>query len=92
MSDGLDVELAGARLDEFLKDEAVQQAFTLMKQQAYTDFVAAQDDEERRMAQAKAKVLDTLEAALRAVVDVGERARTERERRERAPDTRHFAE
>lgn len=90
MSDRIEVE--GARMDEFLRDDTVQTAFRLLERQAYADFLAAEDNEARMMAQAKAKVVDTLSAALRAVVDAGERARIERERLDRAPDTRHSAE
>lgn len=87
-----DIEHQAARLDEFLKDETVQEAFGLLKDQAYADFLTATNEEERLMAQARAKVTDTLHTMLRAVVGAGERARIERERLERAPDTRHSAE
>lgn len=83
-----DREVLAARMDAFLKDEVVQSAFLLMKEQAYLEFMQAETDDARRMAQARAKVTDTLEAALRAVVDAGEYARTERERRDHAPVAR----
>ena len=88
----MDVEVRGARLDEFLSDDTVKEAFRLMKERAYSDFLAADSNDARIMAQATAKVVDTLHTMLRAVIGEGERARIERERRERAPDTRHSAE
>lgn len=83
-----DIEMVAARIDALLKDETVAEALRLMKESAYQSFLNAKDDDARRMAQAEAKVLDTFGAALRAVVDGGERAKTERERREHAPVAR----
>ena len=83
-----DIEGQADRMQAFLKDEMVQTAFAVLKEQAYREFLTATDDDARVMAQAKAKVVDTLEAALRAVVDAGEYARNERERAERHPVAR----
>lgn len=81
---------AARRIDLLLKDEAVQAALAAMKQAYYTEFLTAKDNEGRVMAQAKAQVLDTFGAALRAVLDAGERETTEQERRDRAPTARTF--
>src|SRR3989304_4823200 len=54
----------------------------------YELFRTAQTDEERRMAQARAQVLDGFETALKAVVDAGHRETLEQERRDRAPAPR----
>jgi hypothetical protein len=83
-----DIEVTAARMEAFLKDEVVVEAFKALEQNAYRNFLTATDNDQRVMAQAQAKVLDTLQAALRAVVDAGERTRTDRERRERAPVAR----
>ena len=79
---------AGQRLELFLADEAVQTAFEVMKKEYYRAFVGAKTDDDRRMAQAKALVLDTFETALRATVDGAEREILEQEKRDRAPATR----
>jgi hypothetical protein len=78
----------GRRIAEFLKDELVQTALRVLKDSAYADFLGATTEDARVMAQAKAKVVDGFEAALRSVADAGERASIERERREHAPVTR----
>ena len=83
-----DLELTARRMEAFLADEVVQEAFAALKENAYRNFLQADTNDARLMAQAQAKVLDTLEAALRAVVDAGEYARTARERRDRAPVAR----
>lgn len=83
-----EVSEAAGRIARFLDDEVVQQALAAMQKSAYQAFLMAEDDDGRREAHAKAKVLDTFEAALRAVVDEGERERLEQERRDRAPATR----
>jgi hypothetical protein len=83
-----DVELNGRRIAEFLKDEIVQTAMQVLKEQTYKAFLGATNDDERRLAQAKALVLDGFAVALQSVADAGERASIERERREHAPATR----
>ena len=79
---------AGQRLELFLADEAVQTAFEVMKKEYYRSFIAAKSDEDRRMAQAMALVLDTFETALRATISGAEREILEQEKRDRAPATR----
>lgn len=83
-----DLEYEGTKLKAFLEDSTVQAALVLMKERAYADFLSAKNDDERREAQAIAKVTDTFVVALQSVVDAGERARIERERREDAPASR----
>lgn len=73
------------RIGAFLADEIVVAALDAMKQVNYDAFLRAKDDESRRMAHAKAVVLDEFVAALQGVVDAGTRVRHEAERRDRAP-------
>lgn len=87
-----ELELHAHRIREFLNDEVVQKAIQVVKDAAYKAFIESKTDEDRRMAQAKSLVANDFELALQVVVDAGERAKTERERRERAPDTRPSTE
>lgn len=82
------VKEAADRLDAFLKDESVQEAIELLKKSYYASFIAAQSDDDRRLAQAKAVVIGDFEAMLRAVVDAGTRETLEQEQRDRALSTR----
>lgn len=79
---------AARRIDQFLKDEAVQAAIAAMKKENYRLFLVADDAEARLMAQARALNLDQFETALRGLVDAGERETTEEERAARRPAAR----
>ena len=61
------------RLDEFLKDEAIQAVFSRMERRYYEEFVAAIDSSEKRvMACAKANVLRDFERECRSMKDAGD--------------------
>ena len=85
MSDAI---LRAQRIAQWLEDEAVQAALAGFRLANYDLFRTAQTDEERRMAQARAQVLDGFETALTAVVDAGQRETLEQERADRHPATR----
>lgn len=77
-----DIIAAGHRIEQFLKDDAVQSALRAMKELAYIRFMEADDDTKRREAQARAKVLDDFEAMMRATVEAGQREQQANEQRE----------
>ena len=79
---------AADTLSRFLKEPVVTDAFTALRNDAYREFLSAQTDEDRRQAHATAKAVDKLETAFRAVVDAGERERTEQEKAERSLSAR----
>ena len=83
-----DVEIRGERIAQFIKDEAIQEALANMREANYGLFRIATTEEERRMAQARAVVLETFEQSMRVIIGAGERERLERERAERRPTTR----
>lgn len=62
-----------ARIDAFVNDETVAAALGRMNGLCYEEFRTAKDDEARRMAQAKALVLEGFLTELRSVVVAGER-------------------
>lgn len=74
---------AGKRIEQFLADPAVVQAFERLEKQYFEDFKKALTADERVLLHAKAIVLDDVRRALRAVKDAGTRAKIEAERRER---------
>ncbi len=71
-----------------LKEDAVQDVLADLKDQAYRQFLAAKNDDERRSSHANAQAVDRLETAFQAVVDAGDRERMEAEIAERRPSTR----
>jgi hypothetical protein len=79
---------AADTIDRFLKEPAVQDALTAIRNDAYRAFMAARDDEGRRDAQAMGKAADKLETAFRAVVDAGERERLDEQSADRRLATR----
>jgi len=83
-----EVTIRAQRVAQWLDDEVVAGALAEFRKANYELFRTAQTDEERRMAQARAQVLDGFETALKAVVDAGQRETLEQERRDRAPATR----
>ena len=85
MSDAI---LRAQRIAQWLEDEVVSGALAEFRKANYELFRTAQTDEERRMAQARAQVLDGFETALKAVVDAGHRETLEQERADRPPATR----
>lgn len=77
----------GVRIQKLLADEAVIWALAEMRQANYNVFVKAATDEERRMSQARAHVLNTFEDTLRAIVSVGEREQYDRDKADRLSGT-----
>jgi hypothetical protein len=63
-----------ARVDLFLRDDAIVMAFALMERRYYEEFKQADSSESRVRAWAKANVLDDFQAQLRIVVTNGEAA------------------
>ena len=82
----MDAVERGIRLKRLLEDEAVVWVLAELEKANYKRFLKSPDDEERRMAQARAQVLETFQDALRAIVDAGERETIERDRAERPSD------
>ncbi len=80
-------EVADA-IRRLLKEDAVRDVMEGLKQDAYRQFLAAKNDEDRRTAHANAQAVDRLETAFQAVVDAGDRERMEAEIAERRPSTR----
>ena len=72
----------------FWKDDTVQAVVAEIKQDAYTAFLRAKTDDDRRDAHAFAQALDRLETAFQAKMDAGERERMDEERAERPLATR----
>lgn len=62
---------AKRRIDEFMKDEAVVECLASMKWKAYTDFVEADSNEKRIIAQAQARNLEEFATQLGIVQDRG---------------------
>lgn len=62
-----------ARVDQFLKDEAIAGALSRMERRYYEEFKAADSAEKRVTAWAKAHNLDDFLAELRIVISTGER-------------------
>lgn len=61
-----------ARIDAFMKDEAVGGALSRMERRFYEEFIGADSSEARVKAWAKANVLRDLERELKIIVDAGE--------------------
>lgn len=75
------------RIDEFLKDEAIDAAFRRMERSYYEEFIAASSSEARVQAWAKANVLKDFERELKIIrtpLDVEE---FNAAKRKRAADT-----
>jgi len=68
------------RMQAFLDDEDVQAAFADFEKENYKIFKTAKDDEERRMAQARAQALTIMHDWMLAVCSVGEREQLELDR------------
>lgn len=79
---------AAARVDQFLKDDAISGALSRMERRYFEEFKHADSSEKRVTAWAKAKVLDDFLAELRIVIDTGERAVLEIARQAARPTTR----
>ena len=75
-------------IQRLLNDEVVQDVLADMKQDAYTDFLRATNDDQRRAAHAFAQGIARLETAFQAVVDAGERERMDAESADRRLATR----
>jgi len=82
MSDAIE---RARRIDLLFNDDDVQAALSDLKTYNYKLFLAAGDDAGRAMAQAQALVLESFEATLRGLLDAGELAKHEQDRRDRAP-------
>lgn len=63
---------AKRRIDEFMKDEAVVECLANMKWKAYNDFVEADSNEKRIIAQAQARNLEEFATQLTIVQERGE--------------------
>lgn len=63
---------AAARIQEFLKDEAIAKAFERMERRVYEEFVAAESAEQRVRAWAKAAALKMFEGEVQSILDAGE--------------------
>ena len=74
---------AGARIEAFVKDEAVQAAIAQMAAKNYTAFKEAKTPDELMKASAKAGVLDDFVHELQIVIDRGDAAKIQRRDRER---------
>lgn len=85
----IDVIDRSIRIQKFLEDEAVQWALSEMRDANYELFVKVNSDEERRMSQARAQILETFENTLRAIVSVGEREQYDRDKAERLSGDSH---
>lgn len=72
----------------FWKDDTVQAVVAEIKQDAYTAFLHAKTDDDRRDAHAFARTLARLETAFQAKMDAGERERMDEEIAERRLATR----
>lgn len=70
----MDVIRTGRKVREFLNDPDVQALFSAYKQAAYLKFLSAKTDEDRRMLQAEAKTLDTIEGVLLSAIEHGQHA------------------
>ena len=67
------------RVEQWLADEDVAWALAELEKANYELFRTARDDEGRRTAQARAHVLESFHATLRAIVDAGEVEKAKRE-------------
>ena len=67
-----DPVLRGARIRQFLEDEAVIWALGELRKENYAMFRTAATPHDLLAAQARGQVLEMFEATMRAVVDVGE--------------------
>ena len=63
---------AAQRVNEFLKDPAIGEAFARMERRFYEEFIAAESAEQRVRAWAKASMLKTFENEVRSILDAGE--------------------
>lgn len=59
----------GQRLEAYAKDEAIKDAIGTLEKQYHVEFKRAKSEEERRIAQSKALVLDDFTNQLRGTVD-----------------------
>lgn len=73
----------GERVEQFLKDEAVQEVLAKLEKKYYEEFKQARTAEGRESAHAKALVLDDFTTSVRAIVDTGKLARASITRRQR---------
>ena len=60
------------RVEQWLEDEDVSWALAELEKANYELFRVAKNDEERRIAQARAHAYESFRATLRALVDAGE--------------------
>lgn len=89
MTDSEEKRIAeGARVEAFLRDDAVQNALKRLHERYYRDFKSAATPDAREAVWAQAKALDDLCTELAATVDSGTRASVERQRRDRGTRAR----
>lgn len=71
------------RLQQFLADPLVATALTALERRYYEEYLSADSSEKRVTAWAKGNVLRDLNGALKAVLDDGEMAKDEKNRKEK---------
>ncbi|MDA1189413.1 MAG: hypothetical protein O2854_07035, partial [Chloroflexi bacterium] len=69
-------------IQAFLDDEDVKWAFDELQSECFQRFIKAQNDDERRMEQARAQAAVIVQDALRAICSVGEREQIEQDKRD----------
>lgn len=72
----------GRRIEQFVKDPAVQAAIARMATQYFSDFKAAKTQDQMKIAHAQSSVLDDFINELQKDVDRGEVAKIQRTSRE----------
>ena len=85
------VAVAAARIKEFLDDEVIQAVFASYEKNVTAEWRRSQNESQREMLHARLLGMDSMIAALRAIVDAAkvEAAQAERQaRRETAADER----
>lgn len=60
------------RIDDFLKDEAIDGVLSRMERRYYEEFITADTEEKRVRAWAKAKMLRDFETEMKVITDAGE--------------------
>ena len=77
-----------AKVEQFLKDDAISGAFARLERRYYEAFKQADSSEKRVTAWAKANVLDDFLTELRIIISTGERFVLEAAQAAKRPDTR----
>jgi uncharacterized membrane-anchored protein YjiN (DUF445 family) len=73
---------AGRRVEQFIKDPAVQEAIARLATQYYSDFKSAKTADAIKIAHAKSSMLDEFINELQVPIDRGEAATIQRRSRE----------